>query len=500
MMTRWLELQGLCDRVLESRQIIVASNRGPVEHHVTSKGCTDIRRGSGGVVTALSSLTYMEQLIWIASTMGEGDRRVSIEGRGEPVLSPLPGQNLRIRFVISPRHVYHKFYNVFCNPILWFLQHYMWNSPYDPNIDASVHNAWRDGYVVVNENFAKVALEQIEGCDKPSVVMIHDYHLYLMPGMVRRSSPNSIIQYFIHIPWPTPRYWQLLPSYMIQGICQGLCGSDIVGFQTQEDVRNFLDTCEALMPGVEVNHGSKSVFHNGRETLVRVYPISINVEEIRRIALAPKTLDHEKRLAPLCKSKTIVRVDRADPSKNVVRGFRAYDLLLSRHPEWLGKVAFLAFLVPSRTRIRQYQNYLDEILQVVADINTTHGTPEWTPVRTFMGNNYARAIAGMKIYDVLLVNSVIDGMNLVAKEGPVVNVKDGVLILSVSTGAHHQLSSGAISVSPADIEGTMQAMHKAITMGDEERHERAEDLRTIVEQEDITFWLHSQFKDIMSLL
>ena len=496
----WPQVQELCNRVLERRQLVIASNRGPVEHHISPDGRTDVRRGSGGVVTALSSLTYMAEFTWIASAMGEGDRRASVEGQGLSLRSPLSGQHIYLRFVVTPRRVYHKFYNVLCNPILWFLQHYMWNSPYNPNIDAAVHDAWHDGYVAVNQSFAQAVAEQEKESPLPSIVMIHDYHLYLMARLVRQSSPDSIIQHFIHIPWPTPRYWQLLPTYMTQEICLGLCGSDIVGFQTPEDVRNFLDTCEALLPEAEVDHASKSVYLHERETRVRAYPISINVEEIRRIASSPRALEHEKRLAGLCNQKTIMRVDRAEPSKNVVRGFRAFDLLLSRYPEWRGKVTFLAFLVPSRTHIRQYQRYMEEIKQVVANINATYETEEWTPILTFLENNYTQAIAGMKLYDILLVNSVIDGMNLVAKEGPVVNTKDGVLILSVSTGAHQQLCPGALSVSPADIEGTMQAMYEALTMGDEERQHRAATLVQIVEQQDITHWLQSQLEDIASLI
>ena len=257
--------------------------------------------------------------------------------------------------------------------------------------------------------------------------------------MVREKAPESIIQHFSHIPWPAVRYWELLPAYMLEGICYGLCGADILGFQTPSDVRNFLDTCEWVLPGVQVDHAGQSVRLHGRTTYVRSYPVSINVDEIRRMASGPRALDYERQLRDECGELTIMRVDRAEPSKNVVRGFRAYDLLLNRHPELKGRVVFLAFLVPSRTHIRQYQRYMEEIRQIIDQINTTHGTEDWTPIRTYLENNYTQAIAGMKLYDVLLVNSVIDGMNLVAKEGPVVNTRDGVLVLSVGAGAHREL-------------------------------------------------------------
>ena len=450
------------------------------------------------MVTALNSLTHIAEFTWVAGAMSEGDRKVWDEARGTPLRSPLPGHRVNLRFVVTPRRVYHKFYNVFCNPLLWFLQHYMWNSPYNPNIDAAVHDAWEDGYVPVNQAFAQAIVDQAQG--NPSVVMLHDYHLYLAPAMVRQAVPEAIIQHFVHIPWPASRYWQLLPSYMLEGICYGLCSADIVGFQTPNDVRNFLDTCEAVLPDVEVDYETQAVHCKGRRTSVRTYPISINVEEIRRISCSPRALEYEKRLQPMCNEMTIMRVDRAEPSKNVVRGFRSFDLLLTRYPELRGRVTFLAFLVPSRTHIRQYQRYMEEIQQIIAQINTTHGTEDWTPVVTYLENNYTQAIAGMKLYDVLLVNSVIDGMNLVAKEGPVVNTRDGVLILSMGTGAHRQLREGAISVSPADIEGTMQAMYQALTMEGDERARRAACLRETVEQQDNVHWLESQLQDIQDLL
>jgi len=401
---------------------------------------------------------------------------------------------------VTPRRVYHKYYNIFCNPLLWFLQHYMWNSPYNPNLDANVHDAWHDGYVQVNRAFAQSVIEEARETPKPPIVMVHDYHLYLAPEYIRTALPSSIIHHFTHIPWPSLRYWQLIPSYMVKSICKGLCATDIVGFQTMVDVRNFLDTCEEFLPESDIDYQKREIHCGGRRTLARAYPISINVGEIRRIANSPRALEYEKKLLPLCNENTIIRVDRAEPSKNVVRGFRAFGVLLSRHPELRGRVNFLAFLVPSRTHIRQYQRYMDEIQQVIRDVNSTFGNERWQPVSAFIENNYTQAIAGMKLYDVMLVNAVIDGMNLVAKEGPVVNTRGGVLILSETTGAHRQLSPAALSVSPADIEGTMQAMYQAITMSPEERKQRATTLTQIIEREDITHWICCQLEDIKALI
>jgi trehalose 6-phosphate synthase len=221
---------------------------------------------------------------------------------------------------------------------------------------------------------------------------------------------------------------------------------------------------------------------------------------VQRIANSPRALDYEAKLSADTGEITIVRIDRAEPNKNVIRGFRAYELMLNRYPELKGKVKFLAFLVPSRTHIRQYQRYMDEIQQVIQQINNSLATPEWQPIVPFIENNYTQAIAGMKLYDALLVNTIIEGMNLVAKEGPVVNSKNGVLVLSHSSGGYQQLSDGAISVSPTDVEGTMEALHQAITMSAEDRKLRAEQLYAAVCREDITHWLNQQMQDISSLL
>ena len=497
---RWAQLKGLCDEVLSKRRLILVSNRGPVEHQITPDGRTEARRGSGGVVTALNSLSTMVEFAWVASAIGEGDRKASEDCAGGRIRSPLPGQQIYLRYVVTPRRVYHKYYNIFCNPLLWFLQHYMWNSPYNPNLDANVHEAWKDGYIEVNKAFAQSVIEEAQDAGSPPIVMVHDYHLYLVPEYIRTAMPDSTINHFTHIPWPSPRYWQLIPSYMIRRICEGLCAADIVGFQTVHDVRNFLDTCAEFLPEAEIDYNRREIHRDGQRTQVNIYPISINVDEIRRIANSPRALDYKKRLQPMCNEKTMIRVDRVEPSKNVVRGFKAYELLLSRHPELQGRVSFLAFLVPSRTHIRQYQRYMDEIHHIIQNINSTFGTPEWQPVSTFIENNYTQAIAGMKLYDVMLVNAVIDGMNLVAKEGPVVNDREGVLILSETTGAYKQLSPGALAVSPSDIEGTMEAMYQALTMSAEERAQRAATLAQIVEKEDILHWITRQLEDIKALI
>jgi trehalose 6-phosphate synthase len=491
-------LSRLCKERMEQRHLIVASNRGPFEYRITENGVLRPRRGGGGVVTVLDALSRYIKLTWIASAMGEGDRRMAGRMQGGRFRAPTSERELYLRFVVTPRNIYHKFYSIFCNPLLWFLQHYMWNSSHTPNIDGAIYDAWANGYIPVNQAFAQAVIAEAKEYDSP-LVMLNDYHLYLVAGYIRQEMLELDIQHFIHIPWPTVSYWQLLPSSMRDEICKGLCANDIVGFQTMRDVHNFLHTCETFLAGAEADYRECTVCFQGHLTRVRTYPVSVDVASLERIASSPRGREYEEKLRPLCGEQTIIRVDRAEPSKNIVRGFRAFNLLLQRYPELVGKVKLLAFLVPTRTHLKPYKRYLEEITQLIETINTKYGSEKWRPIELFYENNRPQALAAMRFYDVLLVNSVIDGMNLVSKEGPVLNTCDGVLILSEGVGAHVQLGEYALSVAPADIEGTVEALYQALTMPAEERKRRATALKRSIAQEDATMWIYRQIEDLLKL-
>ncbi len=490
-------LRDLCSRRLSQRRLVLASNRGPIEYHLTTDGRLEARRGSGGVVTALSSISKFMEVDWVASAMGEGDRQVvhrAYQGRIKA------GENLYLRFVVTPRNTYHKFYSIFCNPLLWFLQHYMWNSPRTPNIDRATHDAWENGYIPVNQAFARAVIEEADGDGPSPIIMLHDYHLYLAGGYIRGQRPDLIIQHFIHIPWPSPCYWQLLPDCMRQPIFRSLCAVDIVGLQTARDVLNFLHCCQSFISEAEVDYQRQTVRLNEHTVQVKTYPTSIDVAGLQKLFASPALQEYEAKLRSLCGEQTIVRVDRAEPSKNILRGFRAFDTLLERYPQFQGRVKFIAFFVPTRTHLRQYQRYIEEVTQLIEAINRKYATEDWQPIDFFYENNYLQAIAGMRLYDVLLVNAVIDGMNLVAKEGPTVNNRDGVLILSETVGACEQLGQNCLTVAPADIEGTTQALYTALTMPVDERHRRATALKRSIEKEDVTNWLWHLLEDTANLV
>jgi trehalose 6-phosphate synthase len=490
--------QELCQRVLAERRLIVASNRGPVDYVLAPDGSLRGQPGGGGLVTALSSVSRLIPLTWVATAVSEGDRRLAKEAGGR-IRAPLPEQEIYLRYVVVPRSVYHRFYSVFSNPLLWFIQHYMWNTPRTPSIGRPVYEAWEQGYVPVNRAFAQAVAEEAGGDSRTPFILLHDYHLYLAPGEVRQLLPDAPILHFTHIPWPGPRYWCILPEFMRREIHQKICAADIVSFQTMRDVRDFLLCCEEFLEGATVDHRACTVLQDDWLTRVTYYPISIDAAGLCQFAASPEVRHYEESLSQFLREITIVRVDRAEPSKNIIRGFRAYETLLERYPGLRQRVVLLAFLVPSRGEVSIYRTYARDLLELAKAINDKYGDDEWQPIHVFYEDNYAQAIAAMRFYDVLLVNPLIDGMNLVAKEGPLVNTRDGVLVLSEMAGAHEQLGEYALSVCPTDLEGTVRALYAAIAMPAEEKRQRAAALRRAVQEEDITFWMQRQFRDLMAV-
>lgn len=490
-------LKALTEQLLERRKLIIASNRGPMEYSIEPGGSLTAHRGSGGMVTALVSATRFVPATWVASAMTDGDR-IAAE-RSEDDLHQVPENEIYVRFVTVPPSTYQRHYYVFCNPLLWFVQHFMWNTPRTPNIGRAVYEAWESGYIPVNEAIASAVVREAKKQPEPPYVLLQDYHLYLAPAMIRREVQDATILHFTHIPWPGPRYWGVLPEFMRRRIHEDMLASDIVGLQTSGDTRNFLHCCEALLDDVDIDYGRSLVNYQGRTTRVRAYPISIDASGLQEYARSPEVEEYKERLKPFLGEQTIVRVDRSEPSKNIIRGLRSYELLLERYPELRREVNFLQFLVPSRSELGVYQTYTDEIFELIDSINDHFGDLEWQPIRIFYEENYPQAIAAMSLYDVLLVNPIIDGMNLVSKEGPLVNEKDGVLILSELAGSFEQLSPHCIPIAPTDLEGTVRAIHEALTMPADERNRRAHALKSLIQEEDITFWLERQFGDLMAM-
>ena len=482
--------------LLGGRRLIIAANRGPVSFTAASDGSLRPRRGSGGLVTALGEIGRYVPLTWVAAAMGEADRRAA-EGSGL-LERAVPEADVRLRFVTTDRNTYESAYNVIANPLLWFLQHQMWNLPEQPQIDARTMRAWQSGYAPMNAAFARSALAAA-GPDEQPRIMLHDYHLYLAAAEIRRQRPDALISHFTHIPWPPSSIWQVMPPLMRTAICDGLVANDVVGFQTERYRHNFLRTVESFLTDAHVDYPSGTVTRRGRTTWARAYPISIDVESTRHLAESAAAENRRRELARLAGDVTLVRVDRLEPSKNILRGFLAYETLMQRHPEYRGRVSFLAFLVPSRTTLREYGDYGRRVQAEVDRINARYGTPVHRPIHLFYENNYVQALAGLSIADVVLVNPLIDGMNLVAKEAVTVSQRDAVLILSETAGAFDQMSEGALGVAPADLIGTADALAAAIEMPREERARRTRLMREGVEREDVGWWLRKQLQDLAAL-
>jgi trehalose 6-phosphate synthase len=471
--------------------LVLVSNRGPV----TFQADGEVQRGSGGLVTALTGLASHREAVWIASAMSEQDVEVSRQhgGRAFPVRSPAGGE-YQVRLVASDAEAYDRFYNVFANPMLWFIQHYLWDLSNAPDISRHEIEAFEFGYNVVNEDLARAVVEELRELQEP-VVMVHDYHLYTLPDLVRRARPDVFLHHFIHIPWTQSDAWRVLPSRIREEIFGGLLANDIIGFHTRSYRRNFLQCCRDLMD-LEVDFERGTVRFGEREVWVRAYPLPIDHRATRRIAQGERVRELERELLARRRDFLILRVDRADLSKNVLRGFSAFDLFLEQHPEFSERVTFMAQLMPSRTDVPQYAEYLDRIEALVAVVNHRHGTPDWMPIQLKLRDDLEEAMAAYRHYDVLLVNAMFDGMNLVAKEGPIVNEREGVSILSENTGAHEELGEFALSVNPFDIQELADSIYAALTMTPAERRRRAQGLAQIVTSRDPGDWIDEQLADI----
>jgi trehalose 6-phosphate synthase len=474
-------------------QLILVSNRGPATFEQDEAGELRAGRGGGGLVTALTGLVHHRDALWIASTMTNADAEMSRRQGGGSFECEVDGTKYRLRLVESDPEAYDQFYNVVANPLLWFIQHYLWDLSNAPDIRRQEVDAYEHGYRVVNEDLALAVLDEVESDD--AVVMLHDYHLYTAPKVIREARPGVFLHHFIHIPWTQPDAWRVLPSDIREDIYEGLLANDIIGFHTQAYRRNFLLCCRELF-GLEVDDEAGIVRHDGRDVWVRHYPLPISADSFRRTAQRPSVHEHEREILRRRREHLILRVDRADLSKNVLRGFTAFDLFLEQHPEFLERVTFMAQLMPSRQDIPEYAEYLEKIEALVAVVNHRHGTTDWMPIHLKLRENLEEAIATYKHYDLLIVNAMFDGMNLVAKEGPLVNERHGVSLLSENTGAHEELGEFSLSVNPFDVQEQADAIHRALTMAADERSWRAEGLKKIISSRNPGDWVDDQLRDI----
>jgi trehalose 6-phosphate synthase len=494
-------------------RLLVASNRGPVTFRVADGGEFIARRGGGGLVTALGGLVRVHDVTWISHVMGDGDEAMSDSVHGGSFEEHARGGgSYQLRLVGRVDHTYERHYLEIANPLLWFLQHRLYGFGWDPTIDRATHAAW-GCYERVNERIADALvaeLDEVADDDDPPFVMVHDYHLFLVPGLLRHrlqrhgDAPDPFVQFFLHIPWPDPGAWRALPRKWAKSVCESLLECDVIGFQTPRDSENFLRTVHHFL-GASVEFRTGTIRYMGAVTRVRTYPISVAVDEFEEHAASASVERLRTRIAAMRPQtdddtgKLIVRVDRTDPSKNIVRGFRAYALLLEEHPELHGKVAMFCQLDPSRQDITAYIDYLAQVKAAASAVNSRFQTADWTPLHVNLDSNFQAGVAAYREYDVLFVNPVADGMNLVSKEGPLVNERDGVVVLSDQAGSYNELGPYVVSVNPFDVAQQAEALLEALRMPAPERAERAEAMRRQVVESDVREWMRAQLDDITAL-
>ncbi len=461
--------------------VVLLSHRGPVtfgeDDDVDGRTAT---RGAGGLVTALTGLTgLLDEAVWVCVAAGGQDAEVAREAAGGRVrlaLEPearlvgadqqVEGREIALRLVEVPPEVHGDFYGVIANPLLWFVQHRLYGLATSPMLGRAERAAWDDGYVEANRLAAEAVVEEVERYGGKAAVFLHDYHFYLVGQLVRERCPDVLLSHFVHIPWPGPDSWRVLPPALREQVLLGLLGCDVIGFHTEGDARSFLLCVQELL-GLPVDLDALIARVGGRDVHVRQYPISIDVDALEGVAYSDAAEDHMAQFP--AGGQLLLRVDRTDPSKNIVRGFVAYELMLEEHPELHGEVVFLALLQPSRQDVQEYADYLTEIGAAATRVNARFGTGAWQPVDLRLASDMPLAAAAYRRCDVLVVNAVADGMNLVAKEAVVVNEHDMVLALSEATGAHGELGRFAVTLHPFDVGQQADALHEALTMPREQR-------------------------------
>ncbi|MGW1773681.1 alpha,alpha-trehalose-phosphate synthase (UDP-forming) [Streptomyces sp. NPDC002104] len=462
-------------------QVLVAANRGPLSYALAADGTLSARRGGGGLVSGLSNaLAEQPDALWICAALSDADREAVRRGVSEP----------GVRMLEIDPDVYDGAYNGIANSVLWFLHHHLYEIPREPVFDAEFRRRWAS-YVTYNEAFAAaLAEEAAEG----AAVLIQDYHLALAPGMLRELRPDLRIGHFTHTPWASTEFMDMLPDDIRTQLVWGMLGADRLGFHTWGWGFNFIncanvDDASGVAQGhIPTGTPERGVWHRRaagtptglgvkRFTEVTPYPLGVDADELRALAHRPEVDDKLAALrAEVGGLRTIVRVDRTELSKNILRGLLAYRELLTTYPEWQGEVVHLASAYPSRQDLAVYREYTQSVRELAAEINAEFGTEEWRPVIVSVEDDFARSLAAYRLADVALVNPVRDGMNLVAKEIPVVSEAGCVLVLSTGAGAYEELRADALTVNPYDVTATAEALHAALSMPAAERADRTKRL------------------------
>jgi trehalose 6-phosphate synthase len=490
-------------------QVLVASNRGPVSFEFAADGSLSGRRGGGGMVSGLTSGLAARAVggpsgspaVWVCAAMSEADRAAARQG---VVLAGEGPGDVPVLMLDIPAATFEAAYNGIANSVLWFVHHMLYDTPNQPQFGAGFRADWA-AYQAYNEAFATALSDQSGTAvsdqsgtavsDQPGKgarVLIQDYHLALAPRLLRDRRPDARIGHFSHTPWAPPAYFRMLPDDVAAAILDGMLGADHLGFLAGRWAEAFLDCCAEVL-GAHVNRVSRCVTYRGRAIQVAVHPLGVDAQALRARARADDVRAHATALTKAAGDRQlIVRVDRTELSKNIVRGLSAYRELLAGRPQWHGRVVHLAFAYPSRSAIPEYRAYTDTVVKVAAEVNEEFGTPQWQPVMLEVKDDYPRSLAACGIADVLLINPIRDGMNLVAEEGPILSERGCALVLSREAGAAALIGENALLVNPYDISATADALDAALSMPVPERQRRCAAMTEAASAAAPQHWLAAQ--------
>ena len=451
------------------RPIVLVSNRGPVSFELDDQGTPVARRGGGGLVSGLGPLLRDTDARWIASAMTDGDRVMAARGT-------VAAEGFNVRLIDVGAAVFDLAYDDVANGALWFVHHGLFDATRTPAYGADFPAAW-DAYRALNQAFAEAVV-----ADAPpdACVLVQDYHLTLLAPSVRAERPDLRLVHFSHTPFAGPDDLARLPDGVARELLAGLAAHHACGFHCVRWATRFAQSCAELLPG----DPPPTTF---------VAPLATDAADLAATVARSTTAEATAELDALFGDQArLVRVDRIELSKNLVRGFAAFDLLLEQHPEWRERVVFGAFVYPSRQGVPAYARYRDEVEAAIAAVNDRWGTPTWTPIHAELDDDYPRSIAALRLADVVLVNPVRDGLNLVAKEAPLVNERDAVVVLSHEAGAWDEVGDATLGINPFDVAATAHALHRALELPADERRALAERLRSRVEARTPADWLTDQ--------
>ena len=467
--------------------LLIASNRGPVSFSYAEDGSLTFRRGGGGLVSGLASVTRSGDALWVCAALSNADRDAArrVDGRLDDAF------DAPVRMLAIPERTYHQAYNDIANSVLWFVNHMLYDLTNAPIFDDLFRAQW-NGYVAYNQAFADaLAQEAAPGAR----VVVQDYHLLLVPGMLREARPDLRIGHFLHTPWAPPDYFRLLPDDVAEALLRGMLGADRSGFLARRWADAFLACAESL-PGVSVEKDTITL--DGRTTTVGVHALGVDGPEIRARAAQDDVEDRLEGLRDWAGScQVVVRIDRTELSKNIVRGLLAFREVLRRHTDLRGNLVHLVFAYPSREDLPEYRAYTASVRKTVEAINDEFRTSTWTPIQLQLSDDYARSLAAMRLADVLVVNPIRDGMNLVAKEGPILSDNGVALVLSREAGAAAELGGDALIVNPYDVTATADAIYTGLTMDPAKRRWRSERLARTAASRTPQSWFAEQIDELI---